>query len=119
MRVAGARPQPALIDQRQQPGVHQRRLAGAGVAVDLEPAHDRGAAPRIEAGEGIERLLLPAEEQMRLIDALGRQADERATVEADRVVGDEAALADLLDQALRQRIGAVPGRRLEQSEKRR
>ena len=117
--VFGARPQPALIDQRQQAGVHQRGFAGARVAVDLQPAHGREAQASVEAGERVQRFLLPAEEQLRLIRTIGGEPDERATLERDGVVGDDVALADVAEQAFGQLIGAVPGRDLEQPQERR
>ena len=109
----------ALIDQRQQAGVHQRGFAGARVAVDLQPAHGREAQASVEAGERVQRFLLPAEEQLRLIRTIGGEPDERATLERDGVVGDDVALADVAEQAFGQLIGAVPGRDLEQPQERR
>ena len=50
---------------------------------------------------------------MRLVGRIGGEPDERAALERDRLVED-FALADVDDKAFRQRIGAVPGRHLEQ-----
>ena len=117
VRDAGARPQPALVDQRQEPGVHQRGLARAAVAVDLQPAHRRVPRPRVEAGQRVEGLLLPAEEQLRLVDPVGREPDERAALEGDLVVGDDGPRrGSARPVRCGSAIDAVPGRRLEQAQ---
>ena len=50
----------------------------------------------IEAGQRIQGFLLAAEEELRLIDAVGVESDERAALEVDRLVRDKGAIADLL-----------------------
>src|SRR5512132_1184207 len=56
-----------------------------------------------------------AEEQMRLIQTISSEPDERAALERDRV-GDDGALVDVGEQAPGQRISAVPGCHLKQPE---
>jgi hypothetical protein len=73
---------------------------------------------QVEAGERVQGLLLAPEEQLRLVGFVGVQADERAALEGD-LAGDARPLADLLEQAVRQRPGAVPGPALEQPKERR
>ena len=114
MRDARARPKPALIDQRQQSGVHQGGLARAAVAVDLQPADGPIVGRGVEAGQGVQGLLLAAEEEVGLIDAKGVEPDEGAAVERNLVAGKRAARPDLLEHGLRQRVLAVPRRGLEE-----
>jgi ferric-dicitrate binding protein FerR (iron transport regulator) len=45
---------------------------------------------------------------MRLVDAIGGEADERAALKRRRVVRDDRPLADVVEQLTRQRIAAVP-----------
>jgi hypothetical protein len=116
MREPGAGPQPALVHQGQQAGVHQGGLARAAVAVDLQPAHRGAAGSYVEAGQGIQGLLLAAEEEAGLVDLEGFEADEGAAIEERLLAGDGAPVADLLEQPLRKGIAAVPGRGLEQAQ---
>ena len=106
--VASARPEPTLIDQRQQTSIHQRGLAATAVAADLQPPDVAIAGAGVETGERVQGLLLPAEEKLGLIYPVRNKADEGTPLEARTGVGHNAARANLLKQTIGQRINAIP-----------
>ena len=114
--MTGARPQPALIHQRQDAGVHHGRFAGTGIAVDLEPANGRGAGAAVKGRKRVQGLLLSSEEQPRLVRSVGVEPDKWTALEPGRRVGDDGTFADLVEQALGKGIGSVPRRPLEKPE---
>jgi hypothetical protein len=113
---AGARPQRALFDHRQHAGIDQRRLAGAAVALDLQPAAVGGAAAAAqpvgvglllvaEAGERFEGFLAAPEEQPGILAGEGVEADEGAALDGRRRVEADGVRPDGVEQCGRQRLG--------------
>jgi len=127
--AAGARPQRSLFDHRQQAGIDQRRLAGAAVALDLQPAAEAGAAGAqpvgvgrlllAEARERLEGFLAASEEQPGILAGEGVEADEGAALDGRRRVEADGARPDGVEQCGRQRLGRPPAGGLEEDEKRR
>ncbi len=89
---AGARPQRALFDHRQQAGIDQRGLARAAVAFDLQPAVVGRAAAAAQsvrirlalvaqAGERFQGLLAPPEEQSGIALSEGIEAKKGAALD--------------------------------------
>ena len=110
---AGAGPQRAPLDHRQQSRHHQRGLAGTAVALDLQPAlvTRAGAAQPLriplaliaQGGEGLQRLLAPPEEQPGLARTEGAEAEKRAAGDHQACLEAAGAAANRLRQAVRQR----------------
>ncbi len=68
-------PMPArVLDGGQDAGIDQGGLAGAAVTLDLQPAVVHIVQPETQTGQGIECILLPAEEETAILSTKSGQA---------------------------------------------
>lgn len=89
---ARARPQRAVLDHRQKPGMHQRGFSGTAMALNLQPAMvavsitpvqliGRGLLLIAEAGQRLQSFSAPAKEQLGVLAFEGAKTEEWAALE--------------------------------------